>query len=259
VVDDFGVRYTKKDDALHLLATLEGRYIAKADWDGNRYCGLTLDWDYSARTCKTSMPGYIDRALQRFAHCDPTKPEYSPHAWQKPNYGAKVQYASHDEGAILVDSADTKRIQEVLGTLLYYARTVDPTMLVAIGSIATSLASATKTTMDEITHLLNYFATNPDAVIQYHASDMVLHTDSYAVYLVAPKARSSAAGFHYLSSKPAKPGPPFPTIRRHSSMVPSMSSAISCARFYPALLKLNCAACFSMAKQRAPSALLSKN
>jgi hypothetical protein len=45
VVDDFGVRYTKKEDALHLLATLEGRYIAKADWDGNRYCGLTLEWD----------------------------------------------------------------------------------------------------------------------------------------------------------------------------------------------------------------------
>jgi hypothetical protein len=31
VVDDFDVRYTKKEDALHLLATLEGRYIAKAD------------------------------------------------------------------------------------------------------------------------------------------------------------------------------------------------------------------------------------
>jgi hypothetical protein len=74
------------------------------------------------------MPGYIDRALQRFAHCAPAKAEHSPHAWQKPNCGAKAQYASHDEGAILVNSADTKRIQEVLGKLLYYTRAVDPTM-----------------------------------------------------------------------------------------------------------------------------------
>jgi hypothetical protein len=210
VVDDFGVRYTKKEDALHLLATLEGRYIAKADWDGNRYCGLTLEWDYEARTCKISMPGYIDRALQRFAHCAPAKPEDSPHAWQKPNYGAKVQYADHDADGILVNAADTKRIQEVLGVLLYYARAVDSTMLAAIGTIGCSQASATKTTLDEITHLLNYCATHPDAVVKYNASDMVLHTDSDAAYLVAPKARSRVAGYHYLSSKPEQPGPPSP-------------------------------------------------
>jgi hypothetical protein len=132
VVDDFGVRYTKKEDALHLLATLEGRYIAKANWTGNRYCGLTLDWDYDTRTCNISiMPGYIDRALQRFAHCAPTKPEHAPHVWQKPNYGAKVQYAPIHEEPILVDAAETKRVQEVLGTLLYYARAVDSTMLAA--------------------------------------------------------------------------------------------------------------------------------
>jgi hypothetical protein len=210
VVDDFGVRYTQKEDALHLLATLEGRYIAKADWDGNRYCGLTLEWDYDARTCNISLPGYIDRALQRFAHCAPAKPEDSPHTWQKPNYGARVQYASHDEDAVLVNAADTKRIQEVLGGLLFYARAVDSTMLAAIGTIGACQASATKTTMEEITHLLNYCAAHPDAVIQYHSSDMVLHNDSDAAHLVAPKARSRVAGYHYLSSQPTKPGLPSP-------------------------------------------------
>jgi hypothetical protein len=102
--------------------------------------------------------------------------------------GAKVQRASNDEGAILVDATDSKRVQEVLGTLLYYLRAVDCTMLAAIASIGASQASATsatKTTMEEITHLLNYCATHRDAVLHYHARDMVLHTDSDAAYLVA--------------------------------------------------------------------------
>jgi hypothetical protein len=43
-------------------------------------------------------------------------------------------------------------------------------------------ARATKTTTDAITHLLNYCATHPDAVLQYHSSDMVLRTDSDAAY-----------------------------------------------------------------------------
>ena len=31
VVDDFGVKYTKKEDAEHLLQTIQNRYPAKAD------------------------------------------------------------------------------------------------------------------------------------------------------------------------------------------------------------------------------------
>jgi hypothetical protein len=133
------------------------------------------------------MPGYIDRALQRFAHSAPAKPEHSTHAWQKPNYGAKVQYASHDEDDILVSAADTKHIQEVLGVILYYARTVDSTMLAAIGTIGASQVRATKTTMDAITHLLNYCATHPDAVVQYHSSGIARVLSS----LASPPAASA--------------------------------------------------------------------
>ena len=88
-----------------------------------------------------------------------------------------------------MDSKDTKRIQEVLGTLLYYARAVDCTMIPAIGSIATQQANATKATMKAITRLLNYCATHPDAVAHYYASDMVLYIESDASYLRETKAR----------------------------------------------------------------------
>jgi hypothetical protein len=61
VVDDFGIKYTNKADADHLFAALRKHYVVSEDWTGNRYCGLTLDWDYTARTCKIFMPGCVAR------------------------------------------------------------------------------------------------------------------------------------------------------------------------------------------------------
>jgi len=111
------------------------------------------------------MPGYIERALQRFAHPAPTRPQHSPHAWQKPQYGAKTQYAPSEDESPLLDSAGTKHVQEVLGVLLFYARAVDSTMLPAIGTITTQQAQGTRVTRNAITQLLNYCATNPNAVV----------------------------------------------------------------------------------------------
>ena len=45
--------------------------------------------------------------------------------------------------------------------------------------------------------LLDYLSTYPDAKIRYTKSDMILHLDSDAAYLVAPKARSRVAGYFY--------------------------------------------------------------
>ena len=130
VVDDFGVKYTKRDDAEHLMATLRQLYEVKEDWAGTRYCGLDLDWNYDKRTCDISMPGYIARALLRFLHRWNRKQQDSPHAWTAPKYGAKIQYADTPDDAPCLDVANVKLVQQVLGTLLYYARAVDSTMLV---------------------------------------------------------------------------------------------------------------------------------
>eukprot|EP00957_Ditylum_brightwellii_P064176 4869357-Ditylum_brightwellii.AAC.1 len=53
-------------------------------------------------------------------------------------------------------------------------------------------------------HFLNYMATYPNAVVRFHASDMILHIHSDAAYMVLPEARSRAGGYFYLSSKPEK-------------------------------------------------------
>jgi hypothetical protein len=105
----------------------------------------------------------------------------------------------------LLDAKDKTRVQEVLGTLLYYARAVDCTMLAAIGSIATQQSKATELTMQAITKLLNYCSHHYDAVICYQRSNMILYVESDASYLSETKARSRFAGFYYLSSRPDDP------------------------------------------------------
>ena len=125
------------------------------------------------------MPGYIQRALDRFAHPVPSRHEASPHQWNAPTYGSRQQYATRDTSPFL-DLQDTKRIQEVLGTFLYYARAVDLTMLTTLGTIGTQQAKPTANTMQAITKLLNYAACNPDAEIRFTASDMILYIESDA-------------------------------------------------------------------------------
>ena len=60
IVDDFGIQYTGKENAQHLVSTLEKDYKLTTDWTGTQFCGLTLDWDYKNGTCDLSMPGYVE-------------------------------------------------------------------------------------------------------------------------------------------------------------------------------------------------------
>ena len=93
VVDDFGVKYINKADVEHLMSVLKENYEIDTDWEGTRYLGLTLDWDYIKREVHLSMPGYIENALIRFGHKPPDKPQLQPYPHTIPTYGATVQYA----------------------------------------------------------------------------------------------------------------------------------------------------------------------
>ena len=62
VVDDSSVKYTRRKDAEHLLRILETEFTAvSTDWEGELYCGITLEWNYNKRWLDISMPGYIKR------------------------------------------------------------------------------------------------------------------------------------------------------------------------------------------------------
>jgi len=147
VVDDFPVQYTNWANATHLMDALHTHYQVTKDWDATCYCGLTLHWDYDQCHVDISMPGYIERALLQFHHPHPSHPEHAPHAWQCPIYGVKVQFTPEPDHTFALDGAGRKHVQEVIGVLLYYACAVDPTMLVALGTLASQQANSTQATM----------------------------------------------------------------------------------------------------------------
>ncbi len=64
IIDDFGVKFVGKENALHLLNTIQKYYKCSYDWDGKRYCRLTIKWNHEGRKVHLLMPTYVKKALQ---------------------------------------------------------------------------------------------------------------------------------------------------------------------------------------------------
>ena len=135
MVDDFGINHTNLEDVTHLQNALHQQYEITADMTGSFYCGLTLAWNYDQRHVDVSMPGYVQRILKRFKHPHPRTPHHSPHKWDRPIYGQKIQYAQDDHDLPILPTDQITRIQQIVGCFLFYARAIDSTMLVALNNI----------------------------------------------------------------------------------------------------------------------------
>jgi hypothetical protein len=200
VVDDFAVKYVGKQHAEHLRNALLRTYELTTDWTATVYYGMTLKWDYTNRTCDISMPGYVSNVLSKFQHDTPKHPQHTPSRYITPVYGAKTQYEAKDERPPLT-ATQCLTIQKVTGSVLYYARAVDPTVIMPLNDIATEQTKATEKTQAVTNQLLDYLVTLMDATIRYHTSDMILHIHSDALYLSVSNAQSRLAGLFFLGNK----------------------------------------------------------
>jgi hypothetical protein len=135
-----------------------------------------------------------------------------PHPHTIPTYGATVQYAKAIESSPAATKEEEKYICQVIGILLYYGQAVDSTILVHLSSLAAAQAKPTKYTVFLIKWLLDYAATNPDAILTYKKSDMVIAVHSDASYLSKPSA-------HYRVG--AVTSYALPTLMIHPTMEPS--------------------------------------
>jgi hypothetical protein len=136
VVDDFTVRYVGKQHAEHLRNSVLRAYELTTDWTAMVYSGMTLKWYFKNRTCDISMPGYVSNVLSKFQHDAPTHPQHTPSWYITPVYSANTQYDTTDETPPLT-AQQCLTIQKVTGSVLYYAREVDPTVLMPLNDIAT--------------------------------------------------------------------------------------------------------------------------
>jgi hypothetical protein len=84
--------------------------------------------------------------------------------------------------------------------LIYYARAVDPTLIMPLNVLASEQSNATEVTADKVIKLLNYCNTHPETKICYDAFVMILHIHSDASYLSENEAKSRSGGFFYMGN-----------------------------------------------------------
>ena len=147
-----------------------------------------------------SIPNYVNKALHKFQHPAPNRAQYAPHQWTRPTYGATKQLATPLDTSLPIPEERKLKIQQIIGSFLFYARSVDCNMLPALNTLADQQSNPTENTEAAITQFLDYATTNPSEIIQYKYSDMILNIDSDASYLSEPWARSCTRGHYYLSS-----------------------------------------------------------
>jgi hypothetical protein len=95
---------------------------------------------------------------------------------------------------------DVNKFQQLTGTLLYYARAVDQTLIMPINILVYEQSNATEITADKAIKLLNYCNTHPNTKIRYRTSYMILHIHSDASYLSGNEATSRSGVFLYMGN-----------------------------------------------------------
>jgi hypothetical protein len=132
------------------------------------------------------------------------------HCLYNPNrikYGQDNQATDPIDKSPKLNKANIKRIQQIIGSFLYYAHAVDPTILMAIFAISSQHAAPTKDMHNRLNQFLDYMATHPHAKIHYRASDMILYVHTIALYLSVPNARNCIGGYFFLGNTPRDGSP----------------------------------------------------
>jgi hypothetical protein len=200
-VDDFLIKYKSLDDLHHLFSTLRLLYEISTDLTDTeiKYTGITIRRDPHNQFITLSMPNYVNKALIRFQASDYSGAN-SPMIYVPPTYGAagSNQAPLTDDSDLITDPHIIKRIQEITGSFLYYARAVDPTMLTAVNKIASAQARPTMQLLQQIDRLLNYAKRFPNAQLVLKPSQMHLICHSDASYLSETNSRSRIGGILYV-------------------------------------------------------------
>ena len=155
VVDDFGIKYVGKEHADDLLAALTDHYKIENDWEGKLYCHIELRWDYEGGWVNTSMSTYVHHQLVRYDHPLPKHRKRTPYAPAPVVHDKKAQEMPEPENRPLLDAKGKLRVQQVVGSFLYYARAVDLKIVASLSEIASMQAAPTEYMMQKVNNVLD--------------------------------------------------------------------------------------------------------
>jgi hypothetical protein len=180
IVDKFGIKYVGLEHFNYLLGILKKFHGVQYNMAGTKFAGMDIEWNYAALRCRISMQGYVSTLLLKFKHPHPTTPWLSPYKCLHIAYGAKLHITPDPDSLELLDASLKCHVQEILRSLLYYARAVNNKLLNTLSAIAARQAKATVATEKAVDLLLDYVASYPNDGIVYHATNMILcaHADA---------------------------------------------------------------------------------
>ena len=94
-----------------------------------------------------SIPNYVHKQLIQHKPEPPRRPQYIPYEPKPIHYRKRPDKILVEPDSPLLEHADKKYIQQVVGSFLYYARVVDLTILLSLSAIVVEQAYPTEHTM----------------------------------------------------------------------------------------------------------------
>ena len=222
VVDDYGVKYTHVAQFHRLVDCLSLLYHVKASPVATSFLGFTISHDRQARTIALSMPSYIPNMLARFRP-EGVPPARSPSIYTPPSYGSSAPQLSPTDTSAPASPAQIEELPQAIGSLLYYARALDCTMLPAVTTLSSLQSAPTLNVIAKLNRLLGYCSAFPDHQLIFRPSRVLLQTHSDASFNSLPRSGSKSGGHHTLGNHdPAFHNAP---IDVDSSRIPVVTSS----------------------------------
>jgi hypothetical protein len=206
VVDDIGLKVRSKDDVLHLVKAIEQVWKVKINWQGNRYVGMDLLWDYNPEdpSLEISCDQVIPDALKRFY------PNETLKGADTPGLEVKGWTMGPDKKVIVVEDEEPipmpekkEFVQQFTGTLSHAARIVRHDLLPAINDIAATQSAPNSKTMQQVDRVSNYIARFPKASVVFKATDMIVEAQYDSA--LRPHGKHKAGGVVYHGNKDDPP------------------------------------------------------
>ena len=127
IVDDFGIKYVGEDHATHHLTALQQNYTINVDWSRKLYWSITLQWYY-----KRYFNAGIQKPIIKIQASLSIETTRQPFSCSSQKCGTIAWQPIH----LMLNKVGHIKIQQIVGSILYYAYAVDLTLPTAPSSTA---------------------------------------------------------------------------------------------------------------------------
>ena len=90
------------------------------------------------------MKNYIAKLIIKLGHPIPRKPQLSPHICKEVKYGSKTQLSPQEDTYMPLDEAGIRRVQMIVGALLWIVQDVNNKLMVALSAIGYQQSTSTE-------------------------------------------------------------------------------------------------------------------